>query len=1251
MPSEAFDVFLCHNSKDKDFIVEIYDRLSDRGIKPWIDDDLTPGGRSSADLAQQIRQVRSVAVFVGRHGIGRWQQQEIDLAIGENTKRGMPVIPVWLADAPEDSELSHFLENFTWVDFRETRLDPFERLVKGIPLEPQTAIAKPNQSGLKPGAPDPRVRLPDNFVDRPDAINAVKSLLLTEEKTVVVSAIAGLGGLGKSVLAAALVLDEEVRSRFCDGILWVTLGQNPDLLGLVGDWIWALDKSRESYGATTLESASRYLHTLLLEKRVLLVVDDAWNAAHVDYFRVGGAGCRVLVTTRTTVIAGAERYDLALMSPEESLELVRNELGDRWQMGMEPSVREFARLLGYLPLALTLMAVQVRRGRKWEMLRKAFLQETERLRSLDYPGVKLAAMSDEKRREYSLRSCFQLSLQWLEPELLQQFVWLGVLPEDATIQQAMAMTLWDVEDWQAEEILLQLSENSLLSRGAETRMGEVTYRVHDLLHDMAQELIERSSLAETLPGLGLTVAAAHVQFLERYRSQGCWHRLVNDGYIYRHLTWHFVQAGWEDALHDLLAMSDEQGRNAWFEACDRIGEPGVFVQDVKRGWAIAEGLYERDAVRAIVLQCRYALMVGTLNSLVKNLSGKLMAAFVKGGFWTIEQTWAYVEQMQDESKVIQAIRFLAPYLTKTLFKVVLEKGRSIQNENSRASVLSAFARIDSAYFSEALEAARLIQNENSRASVLSDLTRIGSADFSALLEAARSIQNEYSRAFVLRALAQIDSAYFPEALEAARSIQNEYSRASVLSDLAQIDSAYFPEALEAARSIQNEDSRAKMLSDLAQIDSAYFPEALEAARLLQDGDSRAYVLSALAQIDSAYFPEALEAARSIQDEYRRAPVLSDLARIDSAYFSEALEAARSLQDEDWRASALSTLAQIDSAYFSEALEAARSLQSESRRASALSTLAQIDSADFSALLEAARSLQDESRRASVLSALAQIDRADFSALLEAARSLQSESRRASVLSALAQIDSAYFSEALEAARSLQDEDLRASALRALAQIDSAYFSEALEAARSLQSESRRASTLSTLAQIDSAYFSEALEAARSLQSESRRASALSTLAQIDSAYFSALLEAARSLQDESRRASVLSAFAQIDRADFSALLEAARSIQNESKRTSVLKDLAKNAPDTFLSEIYQAISEINNKPTCAQALSGTLPRLPLATLPHPDWCKYLHLLAHRDRASLMGDLATLHPAILHLGGEAAVRGMVDAMRDVCSQWK
>ena len=446
------------------------------------------------------------------------------------------------------------------------------------------------RSPLKPGAPFPRVQLPENFVERPDALNAVKAKLLKEdEQTLVVSAISGLGGLGKSVLATALVLDPAVQDRFADGILWVTLGQRPDLLTLLGDWIRQLDKSRESYSANTVEASSRYLGNLLAERRMLLVVDDVWNAAHVEWFRVGGRLCRVLVTTREAVIAGAERYSLDLMSPQEALALVRGELGPKWSAEMEEPALAFARLLGYLPLAVRLMAVQVTRGRKWETLRKAFLNETKRLRALDYPGVRLAELSEEEQRQYSLRACFGLSLDRLKEDSLEyfeRFVWLGVLPEDVTIQQRMAMTLWDVEDWEAEETLLTLYERSFLTSGVRTFEEEPTYRIHDLMHDMARNLVEQGALNLSIQNPKSKIQnlpLAHQQLLERYRANAPdrrWPSLPPDGYIHRHLTWHMEQANWINEIHTLMEMSDEQGRNDWFEACDRIEKPAIFVEDV-----------------------------------------------------------------------------------------------------------------------------------------------------------------------------------------------------------------------------------------------------------------------------------------------------------------------------------------------------------------------------------------------------------------------------------------------------------------------------------------------------------------------------------------------------------------------------------------------------------------------------------------------------------------------------------------------
>jgi hypothetical protein len=1247
MPSEEFDVFLCHNSKDKDFILEIYDRLSARGIKPWIDDHLVPGRRSSADLAQQIRQVRSVAVFVGKHGVGPWQQQEIDLAIAENTRREMPVIPVLLEDAPDDLELPHFVVNLTWVDFRKDR-HPFERLVKGIPSETKTVpVLASNTTGLKPGVPDPRVRLPDNFVDRPDAINAVKSLLLTEEKTVVVSAIAGLGGLGKSVLATALVLDDEVRSRFCDGILWVTLGQNPDLLGLLGDWIRALDKSRESYAATTLEAASRYLQTLLLEKRVLLVVDDAWNAAHVEYFRVGGAGCRVLVTTREAQIDGAEYFALDWMTETEAIALVSKKLGQRWRSEMEPEMRAFSKSLGYLPLALDLAANLVRDGLSWGELRSEF--EAERravaLEVLDLMEA-FGQLSVEEQRKYSLKACFNLSLQRLTPEQLRQFAWLGVLPEDVTIDSRMATTLWNLPKLRAKRLLIEFWRRSLLTNVGMNAEEESSYRVHDLMHDTARGLIEQGTLAESIQDL----SSAHIQFLERYRSQGDWHRLSNDGYIYRHLSWHFVQAGWEDALHDLLALSDEHGRNAWFEACDRIGEPGVFVQDVKRGWALAEGLYERDGERAIVLQCRYALVMGTLNSLVESLTGKLIMTLVKEGLWTAEQAWTYVEQMQDEESIARSIMALLPLLPKGITELAVKKGRSLQNKFAQALILSAFTQINESSFADALEAAQLIDEED-RAWILIALTKIDGADFNQLLKAALSIQHEDSQSLVLSALVKVNGADFTKLFMATQSMQDEFNRARVLTPLAQVKDSCFRLLLIEARSMQDNFSRASILSVLAKTDKDLFDEALEAAQSIQDERWRAEVLTSLAFVDKYCLAEALRVTQLIKEDFLQASVLTKLTQVDDIYLSETLRVIRSIRDPLFRGMRLDELTEINGINPHVLLEASRSIQDENNQASVLSVLGKIGKTYIDESLKVLQLVREKTDRASVLSVLAQIDKNYFSEALTAVNLVEDPHWRTSILTTLSQIDKICFTDALKAARSIQDVGNRALALSRLAQIDKSCFDEALANARSTRTRgSNGGLALNRLARIDKSYFDEALANSQTLKSPFN-AMLLSDLAQINASCFVEALTAARAVRSTSQQAQVLISLVRVDKFYFSEALTTIQEIESEYWKALSLAKLAQYAPEHISLEIDQTIETITHLPTRAEALSGTLPYRPLATLPHPDWCATLHLLANRTRADLMGDLATLHPAILHLGGEAAVRSMVDAMREVCQQWK
>jgi hypothetical protein len=298
----------------------------------------------------------------------------------------------------------------------------------------------------KTGVPFQAPPLPRPYIDRPEIRAEVKAKLLAEEETtpgtLVVSAIYGLGGIGKSVLATVLAHDEQVQARFPDGILWATLGQQPDILPFLSGWIQALGDY--DYKPTTNDAASMHLRTLLYNKQALIVVDDVWNADHMEPFRIGGRGCRVLVTTREARIPDADRYDMDVMTSEQSLGLLLQKAQClQLTQTEQQQAAALAKEVGYLPLALELAGAQIADGVLWAELLEDLRAEVVRLESLDDPAAEQAS-AEKNRKRLSLLASFNLSLRPLSPEQLQQFAWLGVLPEDVMITQAMAATLWDV---------------------------------------------------------------------------------------------------------------------------------------------------------------------------------------------------------------------------------------------------------------------------------------------------------------------------------------------------------------------------------------------------------------------------------------------------------------------------------------------------------------------------------------------------------------------------------------------------------------------------------------------------------------------------------------------------------------------------------------------------------------------------------------------------------------------------------------
>ena len=127
------DVFLCHNSPDKPAVKAIGEQLRSRGITPWLDEwELRPGLPWQDVLEEQIRYIKSAAVFVGPDGAGPWQEREQSAFLRQFVNRRRPVIPVILPGVGHRPEVPTFLEGMIWVDFRQLDPDPMECLIWGI---------------------------------------------------------------------------------------------------------------------------------------------------------------------------------------------------------------------------------------------------------------------------------------------------------------------------------------------------------------------------------------------------------------------------------------------------------------------------------------------------------------------------------------------------------------------------------------------------------------------------------------------------------------------------------------------------------------------------------------------------------------------------------------------------------------------------------------------------------------------------------------------------------------------------------------------------------------------------------------------------------------------------------------------------------------------------------------------------------------------------------------------------------------
>jgi DNA-binding SARP family transcriptional activator len=351
--------------------------------------------------------------------------------------------------------------------------------------------------GAKAGPPHalPRMLPPDvgDFTGRRGELAAITAVLsrepqkedaagsLGESGVVPVVALSGQGGVGKTTLAVRAA--HQLTDAYPDGQLFATLaGAQPvpaDPGEVLGGFLRALGVSGRSVPDTAEERGATF-RSLIAERKMLLVLDDAADEAQVRPLLPGTANCAVIVTSRTRLggLGGARHVDLVPLPVMDGYRLLEHIAGPTRAASEPGAARELVALCAGLPLALRIAGSRLASRPHWSIgdLVGQLADERSRLDAL-------------RHRDLEVRASFALSYHALGAAAQRLFRLLGLFEApDVTCRSAAA--LLDASVGEAEELLEVLTDARLIEVTGPDEVGQRRYRFHDLVRLYAKELAE-----------------------------------------------------------------------------------------------------------------------------------------------------------------------------------------------------------------------------------------------------------------------------------------------------------------------------------------------------------------------------------------------------------------------------------------------------------------------------------------------------------------------------------------------------------------------------------------------------------------------------------------------------------------------------------------------------------------------------------------------------------------------------------------
>jgi WD40 repeat protein len=466
-PSAQLRIFISYARKDGTALAQrLQSDLAKQGFDVWLDTQRLRGGAVwSVEIEREVdtRQVTIALLSPGSYASEICRAEQV-----RALDKGHRVIPVL---AVNGTERPLYLYARQYRDFTDeakyaSRLAELLSDIRGH----ATATLPDNYRKTRVTylTSPPRVA---NYLERPDALRALRDAVFAEDhrQPIALTALAGMGGIGKTVLAQALTRDDVVQQAFPDGVVWIAADRTgrKDFVEQMREVAKALGDDPSHYeNALACENAYR---TIIARKAALIVVDDVWSIADIDPLLAESPHSRFLFTTRDISIGrfvGAREHRLELLDREQSRKLLASWAGLK-EKHLPDEAEAIISECGQLPLALSVIGA---------MLRDAdpllWSDTLELLRKVDLSAIQeqLPAGQD------SFFRAVEVSFHALVPKMQERYKALAVLVEDMAAPLQILETLWNANESDARRTSRQLVDRCL-AHEAETDGG---IRLHDL---------------------------------------------------------------------------------------------------------------------------------------------------------------------------------------------------------------------------------------------------------------------------------------------------------------------------------------------------------------------------------------------------------------------------------------------------------------------------------------------------------------------------------------------------------------------------------------------------------------------------------------------------------------------------------------------------------------------------------------------------------------------------------------------------